>query len=240
MESELGKGPVARRPGSKRESEELSELAQSVGARVSGPAGDDTSLSDLAAATGIRRNVVPTENPSSAQARRSSAPLDGWEQSANEYPVLIPGPDPNYKSRIRWPLVVLLLLALVATAGYFLGFQKWITTAKPQPPQAQSRQEETEAPAALSHPRLPTLRSSRETAASSTVRSFWTGCEAGHSLLKSTPSIDGAQPRYRFKRHRFPKKCRLRISPTNWCAPECPPTSCQSTYLVEENGSASV
>jgi cell division septation protein DedD len=208
---ELGQGPVVRRPGSKRESEELSELAQSVGARGSGPIGDDTSLSDLAAATGIRRNTAPTEIPSSAQPR-SSAQVDGWEQSAHDYPVLIPGPDANYKSRMRWPLVVLLLLALVATAGYFLGFQKWITSAKPQTPQASNPiRKETEAPAAsvTSAPPDPAVKPP-ETAAvvkpPETAPGPVAKPETQATEVPAPGTVDGAQARYSLQAASFPKE----------------------------------
>jgi cell division septation protein DedD len=216
INSEVSQGPAARRPGSKSESEALSELAQSVGARSSGPIAGDTSLSDLAAATGLRRNTAPTEIPSSSQPR--SAPVDGWEQSAHDYPVLIPGPDPNYKSRMRWPLVVLLLLALVATAGYFLGFQKWITSAKPQTPQASSPvKKETEAPASVATaPHDPEVKPPETATAVKPPETAQEG--AGPVAKPETPlpegsspnNVDGADARYSLQAASFPKEMQAR------------------------------
>ncbi|HEV8485190.1 MAG TPA: SPOR domain-containing protein [Blastocatellia bacterium] len=210
IESEPSQNPVARRPGSKSESDALSELAQSVGARRSGPLSADTSLSDLAAATGIRRNTAPIEVPSSAQPH--NAPLDGWGQSAHEYPVLIPGPDSNSKSRMRWPLVILLLLALLATAGYFLGFQKWITSAKPQAPQASNPiRKETEAPAAsvATQSQDPAVKPPETAppvvkppeAAPAVVRT-----ETQPPEVSAPGNVDAAQARYSLQAASFPKE----------------------------------
>ena len=217
MNADLSQGPVVRRPGSKSESEALSELAQSVGARNSGPVGDDTSLSDLAAATGLRRSTAPVEIPSSTHPQ-NNASFEGWEQSANEYPVLIPGRDPNYRFRMRWPLVVMLLLALVATAGYFLGFQKWITSAKPQTPQASNPiRKDTEAPGASVAPAThdPEVKPP-ETGLVKPPETSPGG--AGPVVKPETPlpeasspnNLDSAQAKYSLQAASFPKEVQAR------------------------------
>ena len=210
--------PVARRPGSRSESEALSELAQSVGStRDSGPVGGDTSLSDLAAATGLRRNTAPRETPTSAQPQpRSSPPPTGWEQS-NEYPVLFPEGDSSHRSRMRWPVVVVLLLAVVATAGYFLGFQKWIIsgkTASPQPSATQASnpvKRDPDPTAAAVTPHDPAIKPPETTPAGKPPENPPPVVKPEPPPVASTPgNVDVAQARYSLQAASFPKEAQAR------------------------------
>jgi cell division septation protein DedD len=114
--------PFLRRAGS-RTDEGLPDFAQAIHSTDQESFGADTSLSELAEATGLRRNTGPVDNGSPRN--YPSAPLHPSE-SLSEYPVLIDGHKPTLWSRLRWPVVAMLLLAFLATAGYFLGFQKLI------------------------------------------------------------------------------------------------------------------
>jgi cell division septation protein DedD len=109
----------------------------------------------------------------------------------------------------------MLLLALIATAGYFLGFQKWMTSATPEPPHASNPiKNETEAPTTATLPHEPDVKPP-ETATAKPPETAPTGAEPVAKpeapLPASAPdNVDDAQARYSLQAASFPKEVQAR------------------------------
>jgi cell division septation protein DedD len=132
---EVSQQPILRRTPPRKGVVSLPDFGQAIESRVAGQGTPDTSFSDLAEATGLRRNTGPIDAGTPGAHPRATI---RQHESPNSYPVLINGDSPSVWSRLRWPVVVMLLLTMLATVGYFLGFQKWIGGGKLEPRQSAS------------------------------------------------------------------------------------------------------
>jgi len=85
---------------------------ESRAAPASAPAGD-TDLHGLIAEEAATAAAAPPADP-------WEDPLPAWEYSQNEWPLLVSNQKPSVASKLKWPLVALLIVASAAVAVYFL------------------------------------------------------------------------------------------------------------------------
>jgi cell division septation protein DedD len=86
---------------------------------------------------------APADETESAEATALAAPsadpwedpLPAWEYSQNEWPLLVNDQKPSTASKLKWPLITLLIVAAAATAVYF-----WFIKPRREAPSAQATQ----------------------------------------------------------------------------------------------------
>lgn len=99
---------------------------ESRAAHTSAPAGETESPGLMAEATAL---AAPSADP-------WDDPLPAWEYSQNEWPLLVSDQKPSGASKLKWPLVALLIVAVAAAAVYF-----WFIKPRREAPSAQATQE---------------------------------------------------------------------------------------------------